>query len=94
MAEISICKDELVKKLCYTELVYSRINKKLRTNLSREQISELMSSLINKAEVDDIVKRGKNFYVTNAKKGIVITINSFTNRVITVDRVGEAKGNK
>ena len=36
-------KKEILDKLCYTELVYGRINKKLKIELSKDKIEELIS---------------------------------------------------
>lgn len=79
-------KSEILKKLCYTELVYARINKKLKTTYSNQEIEHLIFNAIT--EVDDTCfeKTGKNIYIYNSERNISITINSYTFRVITVDR--------
>ena len=80
-------KTEILKNLCYTELVYGRINKKLSINLSNQEIETLLFKTINATELRNFVKIGKNFYVSNLEKMIQITINSYTYRVITVDKI-------
>lgn len=86
-------KKTILDKLCYTELVYDRINKKLKINLSKEKIEELITTVIRETEENNFVKTGKNIYITNEKRDIVLTINSFTNRIITADKL-ENKRNK
>lgn len=78
---------ELLNRLCYTELVYGRINKKLKINLSNEKIEKLMYQAINEAHEQDFQKRGKNYYISNNELNIRVTINSFTFRIITADRI-------
>jgi DNA primase large subunit len=73
--------------ICYTELVYERINKKLNTKFSKEQIEKLIFEVIRKTGENCFEKTGKNYYVTNIENNIRITINSNTFRVITVDRI-------
>ena len=84
---MSINKIEILQNICYTELVYGRINKKLNTNFSKEQIEKLMVEVIQKSEESCFEKIGKNYYVTNFEYNIRITINSNTFRVITVDKI-------
>lgn len=78
-------KNEILKNLCYTELVYARINKKLGFNLDKIAIENLILSLISdNSSVTE--KIGKNYYVKNYSENISVTINSYTYRVITVNR--------
>ena len=39
-------KAEILQNLCYTELVYGRINKKLNAEFSKEQIEKMLSEII------------------------------------------------
>lgn len=80
-------KKEILEKHCYTELVYGRINKKLNLNLSKEKIEELLRKTIEETEVSEFKKKGKNFYVSNHHQNIRVTVNSYTFRIITVDRI-------
>ena len=80
-------KTEILKNICYTELVYGRINKKLNTNFSKKQIKEYIFKILNETEINFFSKIGKNFYVLNKKYKIKITINSNTFRIITVDKI-------
>lgn len=80
-------KQEIVTKLCYTELVYNRINKKLNTSLDKVGIEKLLVALISETKEDQIKKIGKNYYATHNVRKIRVTINSKTFRVITVDRL-------
>ncbi len=80
-------KQKILKNICYTKLVYGRINKKLGINLSEKQIEELILKTLKQAEEKDILKIGKNFYISNIENNIKITINSSTFRIITVDKI-------
>lgn len=78
-------KEQIINQLCYTALVYGRINKKLKTNLSKTQIEELFAQLINEVELSNIERKGKNYYISHFDQSIRITVNSYTFRVITAD---------
>lgn len=78
-------KNEILNNLCYTELVYARINKKLGFNIDNIAIENLILSLISDNS-SVIEKIGKNYYVKNYSENISVTINSYTYRVITVNR--------
>ncbi len=80
-------KQKIIENICYTELVYERINKKLTTNYTKEQIELFITETLKETNVRLFVKSGKNYYVTNTERNIRITINSNTYRVITVDRI-------
>ena len=80
-------KEEILEKHCYTELVYERINKKLGTHFSKKEIASFMKQIITETEVNCFKKIGKNFYITNKKQDIKITVNSNTFRIITVDKM-------
>lgn len=84
---MNIDKQKILENICYTELVYGRINKKLCVKLSKAEIEILIFKTLKQTDESFFSKTGKNFYVTNAKSNIRITINSHTFRVITVDRV-------
>ena len=85
--KMSNYKKDILDKICYTELVYGRINKKLNTELSKEEIEKMILELITETDEIDFKKTGKNIYITNHKKNIRLTINSFTTRIITADRL-------
>lgn len=78
-------KHDIINNLCFTELVYGRINKKLNIKLSKQAIEEFIVSIIKETEETYIVKIGKNIYITNMTNKIKITINSNTYRLITAD---------
>ena len=84
-------KNEIINKLCYTELVYGHIANKLNIELSKVKIEELISTIIIETDVSNFLKAGKNIYITNSEKNIRLTINSFTNRIITVDKLSKLK---
>jgi hypothetical protein len=87
VAKLRIDKKIIASHLCYTDLVYSRINKKLGLNLNRKQIEKLILNIVSDAPVNSFKKLGKNIYVINKITKVSITINSYTNRVITADRL-------
>ena len=78
-------KKEILANLCYTERVYERINKKLDTTLSKGEIETLISTILKETDHSNFSKTGKNFYITNQKRNIRLTINANTFRIITVD---------
>jgi hypothetical protein len=78
---------EILEKHGYTELVYERINKKLGIHFSKKEIASFMKQIISETEVTCFKKIGKNFYITNKKQGIKITVNSTTFRIITVNQL-------
>ena len=80
-------KTEILNKICYTELVYKRINKKLNGKFSKSEIEEMLFEIIKETQEVFFQRVGKNIYVTNYEKNIRITINSNTYRIITVDNI-------
>lgn len=80
-------KQKIIGNVCYTELVYKRINKKLTEKLSKKQIESFIWEILCKTDENNYLKIGKNFYITNTEQNIRITINSNTFRVITVDKL-------
>jgi len=80
-------KQDILGNICYTTLVYDRINKKLNIKLNNKQIEEFIFKILKKTDRAFFKAKGKNFYVTNMENNIIITINSNTFRVITVDRI-------
>lgn len=80
-------KVEILKKHCYTELVYQRINKKLGVHFSREEIEIYIKKVIKETDENLFEKIGKNFYISNEELNIKITVNSNTFRIITVDKL-------
>jgi hypothetical protein len=79
----------ILLKICYTPLVYERINKKLNTTLSQSKIENFILQSIKNAT--SIEKRGKNYYVNNIINNVSITINSNNFRVITVNKICKNK---
>jgi len=86
---MKIDKGKIINNICYTDLVYGRINKKLNTNYSKEQIEKFILEVLNITSSDNFSKVGKNYYITNGASKVLITVNSNTYRVITVDRLKE-----
>jgi hypothetical protein len=79
-------RQKILKHLCYTDLVYGRINKKLKTTMARDEIEKFISDLVA-CEDNQIQKIGKNYDVRDQKNGVSVTINRNTFRVITADRL-------
>ena len=84
----------ILDKICYTELVYGRINKKLNIELSKDKIEELIFAVIKETDETNFQKIGKNIYITNNEKNIMLTINSYTNRIITADKLNKKTTNR
>jgi len=87
MNEINIDKSQILENVCYTDLVYERINKKLNMNYSKCEIKTFILKVLKETDEKFFTKIGKNFYITNIENNIQITINSNTFRIITVDRL-------
>lgn len=84
---LKINKMEILNHICYTELVYARINKKLKANYSKSEIETILFNIIKDTKEIFFQKIGKNYYVSNVENNIKITINSNTYRIITVDKL-------
>ena len=82
-----IDKIEILQKICYTELVYGRINKKLNRQFTKPEIEKFIFDIIKETELEFFQKIGKNIYVSNIHENVKITINQNTFRIITVDRI-------
>ena len=82
-------KEEIIAKICYTELVYQRINKKLNIELSNDEIEKMISEILKETDELQYIKTGKNIYITNNEKNIKLTVNSYTNRIITADKLNK-----
>jgi hypothetical protein len=80
-------KTEILTNICYTELVYERINKKLNKQLSKSEIEELILTIIKETTETEFEKAGKNIYVTNKEKKVRLTINSNNYIIITADHI-------
>lgn len=84
-------KKEIAQKICFTDLVYGRINKKLNIELPNDKIEEMIRSIINETEESNFQQKGKNFYITNKTREVRLTINKNTFRVITADKLRQTK---
>jgi hypothetical protein len=84
---MTVRKQTIIENLCYTELVYGRINKKLAVDYTKGQIELFIDDVLKKTSEEFYIKRGKNYYVTNTAYNIRITVNSNTFRIITVERL-------
>ena len=88
---MNVDKTEILERICYTELVYERINKKLGSKFSKSKIEEMLYDIVKETSSIFFQKIGKNIYVINHSKSIKITINASTYRVITVDKLNQTK---
>jgi hypothetical protein len=86
---MNIDKTEILDRICYTELVYERINKKLDSKFSKSEIEKMLFGILNETQEKFFQRIGKNIYVTSSEKNIKITINSNTYRIITVDKINK-----
>ena len=80
-------KATIIEKLCYTKFVYDRINRKLGLHLLPQEIESFISDIIRRTDTSHFLRKGKNYYITNDTEHIRITVNSFTYRVITTDKI-------
>jgi FKBP-type peptidyl-prolyl cis-trans isomerase (trigger factor) len=87
-------KKEILDKICYTDLVYERINKKLNIELSKGKIEEMIFAIIQETDEAEYHKIGKNIYITNNDRNVKLTINSYTNRIITTDKLDKKITNR
>ncbi|MFH5812132.1 DUF3781 domain-containing protein [Companilactobacillus sp. FL22-1] len=71
------------KNVCYTPLVFGRVNKKLQMQLSNADIEQLVQRIITDTTTT-ITKVGKNYYLQNQQ--IELVINSFNYRLITANK--------
>ncbi len=84
---MDIDKNVIINNICYTDLVYGRINKKLSLSLNKSEIEEFISGLLQETSEKYYSRVGKNYYVTNIGRNIRVTINANTFRIITADRL-------
>ncbi len=82
-----INKNEISENICYTELVYRRINKKLNSQFSKKQIEEFVLKILKETDEKFFSKIGKNYYVENTENNVRLTINSNTFRIVTADKI-------
>jgi hypothetical protein len=80
-------KEDILKRICYTELVYERINKKLKLNFSKKEIEKLILDILKETDESQFQKIGKNIYAINNENKIRLTINSNNFRIITADKL-------
>lgn len=83
---INLVIEKIKQNICYTELVYDRIRKKLKIELSDADIEKMIFDVVSDKK-SCLDKRGKNFYITNNIMEVEITINSNNYRVITASKV-------
>jgi len=86
---MNIDKAEILDRICYTELVYERINKKLDSKFSKSEIEKMLFDIVKETQETFFQRIGKNIYVTSRENNIKITINSNTYRIITVDKLNK-----
>ncbi|EEI18931.1 hypothetical protein G8J22_01129 [Lentilactobacillus hilgardii] len=78
-------KKNILQGVCYTDLVYKRINKKLGINYSNNDIENLVKKTV--LEADKLDHKGKNYYIYDYTSNIRITINANNFRVITAAKL-------
>jgi hypothetical protein len=88
---MNIDKAEILDRICYTELVYKRINKKLDSEYSKSEIEKMLFDIVKKTQETFFHRVGKNIYVTSRENNLKITINSNTYRIITIDKLNKTK---
>ncbi|MFB9080615.1 DUF3781 domain-containing protein [Flavobacterium procerum] len=70
------------------------MNKKLNLQLLNSEIEELILNIISETDFTAFEKTGKNFYISNYERNTRLTINSFTYRIITADKLNKIKERK
>jgi len=79
-------RSNFLENVCYTPLVFGRVNKKLNLAISNDEIKSLVQQIITD-ETTTINKTGKNYYLQN--KTIELVINSFNYRLITANTISQ-----
>ncbi len=87
-------KKEILEKICYTDLVYERVNKKLNIEFSKDQIEEMIIAILRETDETEFQKTGKNIYITNNERNVRLTINFYTSRIITADKLNKKTTNR
>jgi len=77
-------RQEFLNNICYTDLVFGRVTKKLKTVYSIDEIKNLVNQIISDPETT-INKQGKNYYLQN--ESVELVVNSFNFRLITTNKV-------
>ena len=54
-------RNEILEKICYTDLVYGRINKKLNLELSKDKIEEMIFEIIKETDTAKFQKKRKKY---------------------------------
>lgn len=80
--------NQIKEHVCYTELVYQRVNKKLAVYLSKSEVEALVMAVLEDSATS-VEKLGKNYYVTNLLQRGQLVINPLNYRLITVNHVAE-----
>ena len=80
-------KNQDTLKVSAVDSALLRINKKLNIEFSKDKIEEIITAIILETDKDNFKKMGKNIYITNSERNIRLTINSYTNRIITADKL-------
>ncbi len=78
--------DNIIENICYTELVYERVNKKMRTQMSPSEIEAWIQNVLHQSDCV-LEQRGKNFYVSCISENVILTVNSYNYRLITVNQI-------
>lgn len=84
-------KSQILNNICYTDLVYERINKKLNIEYSKAEIEKMLYEIIEETDIREFQKAGKNIYIKNRNRNIQLTINFNTSRIITADRLNKMR---
>lgn len=58
---MNIDKNNILKNICYTELVYGRINKKLKSDFSKVEIEANIFEVIMETPINGFERIGKNY---------------------------------
>ncbi len=81
-------RNTFVIDICYTVLVFNRVNKKLKTNWDVLTIKHIVNDILVSND-SNYKLQGKNWYVSNKNKNIELVINKNNYRLITDNRIFE-----
>lgn len=76
----------ILENICYTDQVFYRFNKKLKSSLNNDEIKKMVE-LILTDDNSKIIRQGKNYYISNEEYKIRLTINTSNYRLITADLI-------
>ncbi|AVK63771.1 hypothetical protein C5Z26_06470 [Lactobacillus sp. CBA3606] len=78
--------NQLKDQIYYPDLVFTRVNAKLGTHLSRQEGKQLVTTILTDTNSQS-EQRGTNYYVINFRFNVRLTVDASDFRLITMDRI-------